>query len=58
MKKKVHSFIIFVLLFSYGPIDGVAAGNSLSVGTVQIDNVKVLSLPKQGSAIITTLKRG
>ena len=35
-----------------------AAGNSLSVGSVQIDNVKVLSLPKQGSAVITTLKRG
>lgn len=58
MKKILHIFIIFVLFLSFGPIQGTAAGNSLSVGTVQIDNVKVLSLPKQGSAIITTLKKG
>ncbi|TQR19511.1 LysM peptidoglycan-binding domain-containing protein [Psychrobacillus vulpis] len=37
---------------------GQAAGNSLSVGSVLIDNVKVLSKPKQGSTVITTLKRG
>lgn len=58
MKKKLHSIIILILLLSYGPINSDAAGNSLSVGSVQIDNVKVLSLPKQGSAVITTLKRG
>lgn len=58
MKKIVHIFIIFVLFLSLGPIQGTAAGKSLSVGTVQIDNVKVLSLPKQGSVIITTLKKG
>ena len=56
MKKKLHSIIILILLLSYGPINSDAAGNSLSVGSVQIDNVKVLSLPKQGSAVITTLK--
>ena len=58
MKKKLHSIIILILLLSYGPINSDAAGNSLSVGTVNIDNVNVLSLPKQGSTIITTLKKG
>lgn len=58
MKKIFHVFIIFVLFLSFGSIQGTAAGNSLSVGTVQIDNVKVLSLPKQDSASITTLKKG
>ena len=58
MKKILHSIIILILLLSYGPIKSDAAGNSLSVGSVQIDNVKVLSLPKQGSTVITTLKEG
>ncbi|WP_235753865.1 LysM peptidoglycan-binding domain-containing protein [Psychrobacillus sp. INOP01] len=58
MKKVLPIFIIFVLFLSFGPIQSTAAGNSLSVGTVQIDNVNVLSLPKQGSTIITTLKKG
>lgn len=58
MKKTLHSIIIFILLLSFIPIKGEAAGNSLSVGTVQINNVKVLTLPKQGSTIITTLKKG
>ncbi|TQR15670.1 LysM peptidoglycan-binding domain-containing protein [Psychrobacillus soli] len=50
--------MILILLLSFGPIKGEASGNSLSVGTVQIDNVKVLSLPKQGSTVITTLRKG
>lgn len=58
MKKTLHSMIIFILLLSFIPIKGEAAGNSLLVGTVQINNVKVLALPKQGSTVITTLKKG
>ncbi|MEK3977527.1 LysM peptidoglycan-binding domain-containing protein [Psychrobacillus sp. FSL K6-2836] len=58
MRKVLPIFIIFFLFLSFGPIKSTAAGNSLSVGTVQIDNVNVLSLPKQGSTIITTLKKG
>jgi spore germination protein len=58
VKKILHSIIILILFLSFGTIKGEAAGNSLSVGSVQIDNVKVLSLPKQGSTVITTLKKG
>lgn len=58
MKKVLHSIIILILLVSFAPTKGEASGKSLSVGTVQIDNVKVLSLPKQGSTVITTLKKG
>ncbi|MFJ7971541.1 glycosyl hydrolase family 18 protein [Psychrobacillus sp. NPDC096389] len=58
MKKTLHSMIIFILLLSFIPIKGEAAGNSLIVGTVQINNVKVLTLPKQDSTVITTLKKG
>ena len=42
---------MLVLFLSFGPIKGEASRNSLSVGSVQIDNVKVLSLPKQGSTV-------
>ncbi|MEK4084090.1 LysM peptidoglycan-binding domain-containing protein [Psychrobacillus sp. FSL K6-1415] len=58
MKKVLPIFIIFVLFLSSHPIQSTATGSSLTVGTVQIDNVSVLSLPKQGSTVITTLKKG
>ncbi|SER79247.1 LysM peptidoglycan-binding domain-containing protein [Psychrobacillus sp. OK032] len=57
MEKILPIFIIFTLFLSVGPIQSTAAGNTLSVGTVQIDNVQVLSLPRQGSTVITTLKK-
>ncbi|WP_231687485.1 LysM peptidoglycan-binding domain-containing protein [Bacillus sp. FJAT-22090] len=58
MKKILYSIFILILVLSFETIKGEASSTSLSVGSVQIDNVKVLSLPKQGSTVITTLKRG
>jgi len=58
VKKILPVFIIFTLFLSFRPLQSTAAGNSLSVGTVQIDNVPVLSSPRQGSTVITTLKKG
>lgn len=58
MKKILPVFIIFILLLSLGPVQGEAANKTLTVGTVQIDNVKVLSLPKQGSPVIASLEKG
>ncbi|MEI4770606.1 LysM peptidoglycan-binding domain-containing protein [Psychrobacillus sp. FJAT-51614] len=58
MKKILHSIFILILGLSFVPTKGEAASNSLSVGSIQIDNVKVLSKPKQGSTVITTLNRG
>lgn len=58
MKKILPVFIIFILFLSFVPVHGEAFNSSLTVGSVQIDNVKVFSLPKQGSTIISTLKKG
>ncbi|WP_313894656.1 glycosyl hydrolase family 18 protein [Psychrobacillus sp.] len=58
MKKTLHSFIILIFLINFVPTIGEAAGNSLSIGTVLIDQTKVLSHPKQGSSVITTLNKG
>ncbi|MFJ8067106.1 glycosyl hydrolase family 18 protein [Psychrobacillus sp. NPDC096426] len=58
MKKILLVFIIFILFLSLGPVQGEATDNSLIVGAVQVDNVPVLSLPKEGSPVLTTLKKG
>ncbi|MFJ5768701.1 LysM peptidoglycan-binding domain-containing protein [Psychrobacillus sp. NPDC093180] len=56
--KKILPIILFILLLYAGPVQGLAAANSLSIGTVLTDNVNALSLPKQGSSVITTLDKG
>ncbi|WP_260858170.1 glycosyl hydrolase family 18 protein [Bacillus sp. FJAT-22090] len=58
MKKIVHAVMIIILLLSFFPAKGEASGNSLLIGTAQINNVNVLSLPNQDSPVITTLKKG
>jgi spore germination protein len=58
VKKFYQYIIIFFLLLSFEPITGEAAGSSLTLGSVKVDNVKVLSSPKQGSTIISSLKSG
>lgn len=58
MKKTLLSVMMISLLLSFLPAKGKASGNSLLVGTAQIDNVKVFSLPNQNSNVVTTLRKG
>ncbi|RFU65819.1 glycosyl hydrolase family 18 protein [Peribacillus glennii] len=59
MKKIFGSFIVFCLLFvSIFPDNEGAAGKTLSIGTIKVEKAHVYSLPKQGSTIVSVLKKG
>ncbi|WP_258535782.1 LysM peptidoglycan-binding domain-containing protein [Bacillus sp. 03113] len=56
--RKQFIFFIILLFLSIIPSKGEAITNSLTIGTVKIDNVNVYSLPSLSSQIVTLLKKG